>query len=334
MFNTLTGLLGRRIDDAQIISFIETNGFKYPKKVTISNRSSDSSYWVENKKLGFDLLFKINTYLKDYPPIQGDKKGVFIPILSHVRFYNNKSKSTFPQGIDFDHNFDTLQAKLGAPTLKSSEITPTWLNDDGSESFYRWKVPLVAEKSIVWGVEYGDDQSINNISLELQYAMPVFELYYEYLYGTYETFMKSKSHYITADLMFLRWAIERDLIKTDATTAPVVRDIKDGKLPVTEWIRVLGRGYIQEEDFASDRAFVHAYIKNLSGHDVLYGQDFAFTLLTDPQEKNNYFGAAATKSLNEIGFNEENYAAIKAMLDMRLAEYREHKFSKSRKELV
>lgn len=78
MFNTLASLAGLRIDDSRIIAFIEKYGFKYPKKPFISNRSSETSYWIENKKIGIDLLFNARNYLDNYPLIQGDKKGVFV----------------------------------------------------------------------------------------------------------------------------------------------------------------------------------------------------------------------------------------------------------------
>ncbi|MBW8687161.1 hypothetical protein [Chitinophaga rhizophila] len=333
MFNTLANLIGLRIDDERIKDFIDTNGFKYPKKPNISNRSSDLSYWVENKKLGFNLLFRIDTYLTGYPPIPGDKKGIFVPVLAEVRWHNNKSKTVFPQGIDFNHDFDTLVSKLGAPGLKSSDISPTWLNDDGSESFYRWKIMLDEARSIAWRIEYGDDQSVNDISLSLSFDMPLFHMYYEHLYGTFDTFLKTHNHYKTEELMFLHWAIDNDLVKANETTAQVLRDIKAGTQPITEWIRALGRGYINKGDFAAEYPFVHAYINNLSSFDVIYARDFAFTMLTDQQDKDRYFSQEVTDKLNQIEYTTDNYEKIKAMLDRRRAEYREHKFSKSIKAL-
>lgn len=333
MFNTLTNLIGLRIDDERIKAFIENNGFKYPKKPYISNRASDNSYWVENKKLGFDLLFNIQNYNQHYPLIQGDKKGIFVPVLSSVRWYNNKSNTTFPLGLNFGADFESLKTKLGGPTLKSSDISPVWLNDDGSESFYRWQVFLDEEKSLVWGLEFNDKQTISNFSLGLKYSMPLFNLYYEHLYNTFDHFIASASHYKTADLMFLQWAIERDLVQTDEATSAIVKDIKEGKLPVTEWIRALNRGYVLKEDFSAEHPFIHAYINNLSGHDVLYGRDFAFSFLKTAELKDNYFGAEATKQLNEVVYDKDNYNIIKAVIDGRLAEYKDHKFSKSKKEL-
>jgi hypothetical protein len=58
-----------------------------------------------------------------YPLIQGNKKGVWVPMLASVRWYNNKSITEFPLNIDFGHDFETLKAKLGEPTQKSSDIS-------------------------------------------------------------------------------------------------------------------------------------------------------------------------------------------------------------------
>jgi hypothetical protein len=95
-------------------------------------------------------------------------------------------------------------------------------------------------------------------------------------------------------------------------------------------VRVLNRGYILEEDFAAEQAFIHAYINNLSGHDILYTQDVAFTFLTDNELKQNYFGKEATEQLNAIAYNAENYAIVKSVIDNRLAEYKADKFKKSK----
>lgn len=319
MFNTLKDLIGLRIDDEKMISFLEANGFKYPKKATISNRSTDTSYWVQNKKLGIDLLFEAQNYLDRYPLIQGEKKGIFVPILNCVRWYSNKSKTTFPHNLDFGVDFQTLNNTLGAPTLKSSEISPVWLNDDGSESFYRWDMMLDPEKSISWGLEFNDEQEVKYFKLGLTYSKPLIQLYYQWSYETYDSMLKRKDFYVTADLFFLRWAIDRNLANNN------------GNATALEWVRSLNRGYITEADFTGEHAFMHAYIKNLSGHDILYTKDAAYAFLDSDELKQNYFGAAATERLNEVAFNDDNYAIVKSIIDTRLQEYTAHQFSKSKK---
>ena len=325
MFNTLTNLIGLRIDDSRIVEFLEKNGFKYPKKPFVSNRSTETSYWVENKKLGIDLLFQARTYISSYPPVQGDKKGVFVPVLGRARWYNNKSKTEFPLGLDFSSNFELLKMKLGEPTLKSSDISPVWLNDDGSESFYRWEIILDNERSHIWGLEYTDDQEVKDFNLGLKYQKPVFYLYSEWTYENFEKFLSQNDFYRTIDLMFLQWAIERDLVKPSATAT----EVKEGKLPVTEWIRALNRGYVLEDDFSAEGSFVHAYSANLR-HDILYSRDAAFTFLETPELKQDYYGEAAKKQLNELVYNEDNYGKIKSLLDRRLDEYKDHRFKQSK----
>src|SRR6478735_4892199 len=232
MFTTLTSLAGLRIDDERIKDFLEKNGFKYPKKPFISNRSSDTSYWIQNKKLGLDLLFNARNYNEKYPLIQGDKKGVWVPVLASARWYNNKSKTEFPENVDFDHDFNTLKTKLGEPTQKSSDISHTWLNDDGSESWYRWRLPLDNERSLVWGPEFGDDLTVNNFMLGLPYHNPVFEFYYEWHNENFESFVKRKDWHQTAHLMFLQWTIDNNMVTTNENPAAVAKDIKEGKSSV------------------------------------------------------------------------------------------------------
>ena len=330
MFNTLSNLIGLRIDDKNIIDFIDKHGFKYPKKPYLSNRAADNSYWIENKKLGVDLLFAAQTFLAGYPLIKGDKKGIFVPVLSTVRWYNNKSATEFPLHLDFKHDFETLKLKLGEPTLKSSDISPVWLNDDGSESFYRWEKILDEQREHVWGLEYKDNNTISNFTLGLKYKNPLIQLYYEWNYETLDTILHQQAFYTTAYLLFLQWAIEKDLVKTNNITSGIIETIKAGKAPVTDWIQNINRGYIHDEDFVAENRFMRAYIKNLSSHDILYTRDLAHTFLPSDELKNNYFGAAATSLLNQLANNEATYTQVKTIIDQRLAEYQAHRFSRSK----
>ena len=330
MFQTLTSLAGLRIDDERIKDFLEKNGFKYPKKPFISNRSTDTSYWIQNKKLGIDLLFNALNYLENYPLIQGDKKGVWVPVLASARWYNNNSKTEFPLDLDFDHNFETLKTKLGEPTQKSSEISHIWLNDDGTESFYRWRLPLDNERSLVWGLEFSDDQTISVFSLGLRYNNSLFFLYNEWGDDNFESFVKQNDYYKTTHLMLLQWTIENDLVRINEKNEAIINAIKEGKSPVTEYVRALGRGYILEDDFTVHQRFITSYIKNLDSYDIQFSRDVAYTFLKDDALKQNYFGKEAIEQLNAIDYNAENYAIVKSFLDKRLAEYTAHKFKQSK----
>ncbi|WP_343745593.1 hypothetical protein [Chitinophaga sp.] len=321
MFNTLVSLMGSAIDSTDTITFLEQHGFKYPKKPYISNRSTETSYWIENKKLGIDLLFNAQPYLAAYPLLQGNKKGIFVPRLVSARWYNNKSSTTFPDQVDFNATFEYLNSSLGAPTLKSSEISPIWLNDDGSESFYRWRIPADKQRHISWGPEFTDEQKVKDIVLGLDYRNPLFHLYNEMDYGTIEQFVKEQNFYKTSVLMFLQWALDRKLIADAGHTAAL------------DWVRSLDRGYVTVEDFAAEQAFIKAYIKNLSGHDMLYDRDLALTFLKEPEQRNNYRGEAATAVLNAIPFDQEHRDIAAVLLDSRLKEYQEHKFAKSGKQV-
>nr|WP_295874755.1 hypothetical protein [uncultured Chitinophaga sp.] len=321
MFNTLVNLMGSAIDSTDIVAFLEQHGFKYPKKPFISNRSTETSYWIENKKLGIDLLFNAQPYLEAYPLVQGNKKGVFVPRLASARWYNNKSSTTFPGQVDFSNTFAQLNASLGAPTLRSSEISPVWLNDDGSESFYRWRVPIGTQQYVSWGPEFTDEQIVKDIVLSLDYRSPLFHLYYEMTYGTFDQFAREQNYYKTSYLVFLQWALDKKLINGGGFTSAL------------DWVRHLNRGYVTVEDFATEHPFINAYIQNLSGYDVLYDRDLAFAFLTEPALRDNYMGAAAKAVLDAVPFDREHYDTVVPLLDRRREEYQEHQFAKSRKQL-
>ncbi|MVT12616.1 hypothetical protein [Chitinophaga tropicalis] len=106
--------------------------------------------------------------------------------------------------------------------------------------------------------------------------------------------------------------------------------MKERKLPVTEWVRALNRGYVLESDFSAEGRFVYAYNRNLSGNDILYSRDAAYTFLETPELKQNDYGEVAKKLLNEVAYNEDNYKKIKSLIDRRLAEYKDHKFKQSK----
>jgi hypothetical protein len=50
MIEKLLSLLGLALNHENVKDFFSTEGLKYPKKETISNRSAETSFWVENKK--------------------------------------------------------------------------------------------------------------------------------------------------------------------------------------------------------------------------------------------------------------------------------------------
>ena len=316
MFNTLMDLIGLRIDDNSIKEFMENNGFKYPSKPIISNKASDTSYWIQNRKLGIDLLFSAITYLDNYPLIPGDRKGSFIPILSNVRWYGNKSKTVFPLGLEFNHHLDTLKEKLSEPKMGDYDIPAAFLSNGGGEILDSWSSRLDS-RDIGWGIELNGDQTICEFSLGLGGGSYIFLLYDQWMYQTFESFLTAQNFDRTIDLIFLQWAIEKDLIS-------------GGKLPVVEWVHTLNRGYVTDRDFSAEYEFINAYINNLSGYDILYRKDIAYAFLKTRTLKNNYLGEDAMAILNKVVYNEENYVIVKAIIDRRFEEYKKHQFSKSK----
>lgn len=115
--------------------------------------------------------------------------------------------------------------------------------------------------------------------------------------------------------MFLQWALDSGLMNSKATDA-------------LEYVKELGRGYVLQSDFINESSFANKYLMNLSGHDVLYSRDFAHSFLSgDLQER--YTSAAAIAELDKLQFSENNYMLVKAMIDQRFKEFKEHGFKKS-----
>jgi hypothetical protein len=85
------------------------------------------------QKLGIDILFSAVTYLEKYPLMPGDRKGIFVPMLSDVRWYSNKSKTAFPLGLDFNHSVGTLKEKLSVSKPGDHNIPDAFLKNDGGE---------------------------------------------------------------------------------------------------------------------------------------------------------------------------------------------------------
>lgn len=137
------------------------------------------------------------------------------------------------------------------------------------------------------------------------------------MHQTFESFLSDQNFSRTIDLIFLQWAIEKDLVI-------------GGKLPVVEWVRTLNSGYVIDRDFSAECDFISSYINNLSGYDILYSKDIAYSFLKSKALKNNYLGEDAMAILNKVTYDETNYEIAKAIIDRRFEEYKKHQFSKSK----
>jgi hypothetical protein len=121
------------------------------------------------------------------------------------------------------------------------------------------------------------------------------------------------------------------VVRTNEENSITAQAIAKEYLPVTEWVRVLKRGYMLEDDFSANQKFIYTYVHNLSSYDILFTRDVAYSFLKDDALKENYLGKEAMEQLNAIhNYDDEHYAIVKSIIDKRLAEYKEHKFKQSK----
>jgi hypothetical protein len=315
MIEQVKNLIGKSIDDPEIIDFLNGSGIKYPKKPYISNRSSDDSYWLVKKKQGFDLLFSVRVYNEKYIAKQASRKGMFSPVLEQVLWSNNKSNTNFCFGVGFDDNFDTLIEKLGQPT-KSSE----WIPDGKEDWWYRWYKVLDASRDIQFTVEWWSNiQKIYKIAITIPWVSPLFYFYDPLCYENIETFLAEKGGWKIEKLFFIQWALDRGLLAASDEDASLgMADIN--KSGAVSYIKKLNRGYLVESDFLREGRFVRLYIKNSTGQDIVYQRDFALHFLHGQNMSGGYLSEEATTELNKIECNQENYQQIAEIIDRRFAE--------------
>jgi hypothetical protein len=329
MINKIISVLGKPLQSKEVKSFLAKHGFKYPKKDSISNRSVETEFWIENKKAGVSLLFSVQPYNPDYRPVADSRKGMYVPIFIQADF-NEKGEFEFPFDLNFKLSFDQLKKKLGKPTLKSSEISPVWLNEDGTESFYRWS--KVVKGDVLFNVEYNCEKaSIRYMSLGIKYNIIIFELYDELKQENVETLSKAKNDFTkTSKLMFLKWAIQNGLLKVSKTNKKLIAEIKSGKKDSIDFIKSLDRGYVLESDFSKSSNFIRMYIHNLTDYDILFQSDLANTFLVSKKLRDNYLGEEAQKVLNQVEDNVKNYKRVENVINKRFKEFEKHKFEKSK----
>jgi hypothetical protein len=329
MINKIIPLLGKPLQSKEVKSFLASYGFKYPKKDSISNLAQEREFWIENKKAGVLLLFSVQPYNPDYRPIAGSKKGMYIPIFVRALF-DGKGVFEFPFDLNFKLNFDQLKKKLGKPALKSSEISPSWLNEDGTESFYRWS--KVVKKDVLLEVEYNcEDDRIKEMSLHIETNISLLDFYDELKQENFETLTQGKNDFtVTSNLIFLKWAIKNGLARVTKTNKKLIAEIKSGKKDSIDFVKSLGRGYVIKSDFSKAGDFIRIYIQNLSDNDIHFQQDIANAFLTSKKLKDNYLDDKAQKALNQVEFSVNNYKKVENLINKRFKEFEKHKFEKSK----
>ena len=330
--NDAIALLGKPINTPEMVEFFEKYGFKYPKKLTRSGRTTEPTFWIQNKKLKMDLLFSIEGHSKKYPPLPAERKNTFYPILSNINIYNpNGDFENMPFELNFKMSFDELKHKLGEP-----EANQHILNDDGSPHFYYWVIDLNDEKQMMVEnrLPEGGECYTSSIWLNIKENHPLIQFWYPKTGENFESFIKQLpynaqiehqfeplNHRSVTGLFFLRWLIENDIvIKTDENKE-ILQAVKTGQKDVFELLKVLDMCYLGEDDIIEQKAqTIIDYIHNLNGDLPYYHDDIESIFLTKEEFKRTKCTGRrwldSTKLLNErVSYNEDNYQKVKAILD-------------------
>jgi hypothetical protein len=328
MFDQIIPLLGVALDQPAMQDFLAEHGFKPPKKSEISGRASDRSFWLEHKKLGLTLLFSIDTNNPLYSAKVGSKKGMWIPLLQQVNCSNNNLSD--PYHLHMGLTLTEAKSLLREPHYKSSDFSKVWLNDDGTESFYGWNIPIDADRQTLLSFRIKTDGVLKKIDLGLKELTPVQYLYDPLIHETMHNLLGDPYHSIE-NAVFLEWSIQQGLYQGSAQEQETISKVKSGTLNGIDFLmKYPEKSRIFKEEFAPQhQTFVHKYCNNLSGHDVLYSRDFAFCFLKEPALRQNYMGIDATESLKQLHYTEENKNIVFDVLNQRMAEFNQHGFSKS-----
>ena len=157
-------ILGKPINSEDVKSFLEEYQFKYPKTDTITNRKPTDyrSYWVESKKNKTLLLFQCYIYNTSFKPLLSSKKGTYYPLAIDIRFEDNSKIEDLPFGLKAQMTFEEIVNLIGKPQRKSSEVASVWLNDDGTESWYRWTLPLKQTEHLYLEVQFYTERPLIN----------------------------------------------------------------------------------------------------------------------------------------------------------------------------
>lgn len=314
-FEEITAIIGKAINDPAVTAFV--NKYKYDSFEKLSGFDSvrDHVHWLDSFENGPTLEFNLKVFNPSYQA-QREEKGEFYPILTMANFSSpDCCRIDFPFDINLKNSYDDLVKKLGEPTQKSSEYALIYLKD-GEETFCDWQLPL--NNDHVFFVEYDlEFKAVTRISVKLKEHRCVFDLYDT----NFETFEQTYHNIRISVLYFMRWAIENHFITETENNKALLREIREGKTTVAEYLRSLERGYVAEHDFNVQRVFIRQYIHALMDTSIRYYNDFVRLFVTDKELLNNPFSKEAQGFLDAYDWNEEAYRKVKSMISKRLAEF-------------
>ena len=228
MFEQTIHLTGKPLNDVQMQAYMVENGFKQPNRTEISGQSSERSFWVEHKKLGINLLFAIDVNNPLHLPVAGSKKNLWGPVLHYVTFLNSKLSYQYDLKIGLTH--DETAKLLGAPSYKSSDISLSWLNDDGSEAFVGWNKPMDDAinnaKQIELHVRVWEDEKLDEININVIEFSPIFSLF-DALRSENLTHFEADINDFNQTSIFMEWAIKNDCYIGQASEQEGIAAVKN-----------------------------------------------------------------------------------------------------------
>lgn len=297
-------ILGKTVNQPVVVAFLKENGYAYPKKETISIRAEDRYYWISSQKKP-ELLCSIEVKNPNFKPAQSDRKGIYYPIIARIMFEDNKTVTEFPFGLNFDLNYEDLQRIMGCPAVVNSFL--------GRHTFEK----LIDEQTNLFcsAIFDEDNKKVLEISLFIKEEKVLFHLFDELKGENFETYQGRLGNREVAEAMFVRWAIERDLVAETPANGELVRGVKNGETSVFDYLQSLHRGYVSCGDLSVCRKSIYDYINNLNQDNGYYYGDFVKTFLPDEKLLANYLGVTAQAVLDKVIFSEANYQKIKRILD-------------------
>lgn len=153
----LANAVGRRADDARVVSLFASLGRSVPASLA-------ESKWVEAPKRGLQLLFVPELLHVDHPPVPKTNSS-FVPFLSLAHFDAKTTETVL--GVALDASAESLDAELGARVA----VAATARNDGRTVSV--WRVPLGRDVELVargatkrqWSIVIRQARSLSALSV-------------------------------------------------------------------------------------------------------------------------------------------------------------------------
>jgi len=330
-YKEVEALIGKTLQDESVKAFLEKVGIKYPKKDTISGRAVEWHFWLIGKKAGLELLFSIDVKNLKYKVEQAERKGVFKPILTVVRF-TEKTPFTLPFEVTYASTLDELKKKLGEPTGSYDIAFPASI----------WESALDENKESVFYLLYRiDKEKVCDIRVGLKGFKELFRLYYTQYGDTIESVLKKTYVYdeeekktkrpsivsgkasdavnIKGRLFFIMWAADNGYLYLGEEFKEDVEKLRERKVGVEEFALKAFKGnpYVTLDNFVNvDKDFVYVYINNSDPYYLYFMRDFESAF----SKKKDELKIAA--DISKLEYSEENRRIVSEMVNKRYEEFK------------